>query len=437
MMSPVVMLLEDTAFQQAVRQAKGLALALQQGRLALCHLVIGLERVRVESSSDRFDDASDWLPKLANYHAGELGIDPDATWPVSDEKMPLEPELRDLIGRANSGGLPALLERLRPAAVRPPLEDDPVYTSLLHAAYTVASAHGESQLSLELLMAGACLAQRSGALDVRPSLASSVRVNETAACRLLAKRGWRLPEAIRVDWPHALPPDEQLSKVFEEAATHSEPLVLLVNRAVHASLSLEARERTAYHEAGHAVASLLLRPESVLAEISLSQSAAEGIVKIDPSSNFSGPEWSQEDYLEELEVTLAGRVAERRFSGTLDGNNDGAERDLENATLRAWQCITRLGFDDGIGPVHIAALTEKAGVTQGPLIDLAQTRLQAVLREAESRVAELLERNWPLVEALARLLLERSRLNHDDILLAVPGLGSIEPDSVRPLENQL
>lgn len=436
-MTSVVDLLEDTAFRQAVRIAKGLAISLEHARLEVGHVVVGLERARQESGPDRFEGTTEWLPALAAEHAAEFGIHIEALWPASDDKMPLSPDLRNLIGQSSGEGLAGLLARLRPATAGARLEEDPAYKSLLHAAYTVAEAHEEPRLTLELLLAGASLAHRFGALSGRPTLGQAVSVTEQQLSKLLAKRGWRLPDSIRTEWTTALPPDASLSKALVDSAGHPDPLLMIMNHALRAGFAVEARERTAYHEAGHTVTSLLLRPEALLSEVTLGEGGVDGHVKVDASSNVSGPEWSREDYLETVEVMLAGRAAERRLAGALEGDNDGAVSDLEQATLLAWNCITRLGFDHELGPVNLAALMEKAGVSQGPLVDLAQKRLQQVLREAETRVEQLLEQNWGLVVAVAQLLMDKGRLTHDDILTAIPALSRHPAIPARRLGQEL
>lgn len=436
-MNTIVPLLEDAAFQDAVEQAKGLAILLEHQCLGLGHLILGLERVRRVAESRQFEGTLEWLPALAVSHASEFGISIEDDWQPSSAKKRLGPELRELIAKARDTGLPGLLNLLRPLQQGPGLQQDPTYLATLHAAYTVAATNGETKLTLELLTAGASLAHRTGAFSVRPAVDRVISGSATSVLRLLTRRGWALPEEIRTDWMDAFPTDESLGKALSDSAGHPDPLLMVINSALRAAHVFDARGRTAYHEAGHAIASLVLRPEAVIADISLEPNGTDGVVKIDPSSNISGPEWSREDYLEYLECTLAGRAAERRYAGTLDGHNEGAEKDLENATLHAWRCITRYGFDDEIGPVHVASLMEKAGVAGGYLIEQAQIRLQQVLREAESRVELLIEQHWPSIETLAQALIESGSLTYDEIIekVGLPDPGN--PAFHQPVSSEL
>lgn len=121
----------------------------------------------------------------------------------------------------------------------------------------------------------------------------------------------------------------------------------ITNKPRNAGSSLritpEELERTAYHEAGHAVAMTL----------SVSQGEDIGFITIVPRDNgalgFVKPNddervsYTRKDYEETIEVYLAGRVAEAIRYGE-ENVSSGATSDLKAATHLAISMVTKLGF---------------------------------------------------------------------------------------------
>jgi ATP-dependent Zn protease len=132
------------------------------------------------------------------------------------------------------------------------------------------------------------------------------------------------------------------------------------------------------------------------------------------SALFTGP-LSRENFLDELCVALAGRVAEQRKYG-YDELDEGAQSDITAATKLAWAAITKFGLDFEFGPVDLAALSREAASSTGWLFDQAQRRLQQVLKDSLLRTETLMRDHWASVEAVALALFEKKTLTDDEVI---------------------
>src|SRR5207342_2857251 len=114
-------------------------------------------------------------------------------------------------------------------------------------------------------------------------------------------------------------------------------------------LSVAERERTAYHESGHALLGMLQPGADPVRKISIiPRGRALGVTFQSPSSDRYG---YTADYLRGRMVgALGGRAAEQLIYGEI---TTGAESDLEQATRIARQMIGRWGMSERIGPVSV------------------------------------------------------------------------------------
>lgn len=111
--------------------------------------------------------------------------------------------------------------------------------------------------------------------------------------------------------------------------------------------SEKAKKLTAYHEAGHAVASYYLENHDPVKEISIIPRGmgAGGYTMYQPQEeNYT----SKNEMLDLLISMLGGRVAEAL---TLDDVSTGASSDLQRATQICRDMVAKYGMSDEIGPV--------------------------------------------------------------------------------------
>ncbi len=175
------------------------------------------------------------------------------------------------------------------------------------------------------------------------------------------------------------------------------------------------RERTAYHESGHALLGMLEPGADPVRKISIiPRGRALGVT-------FQSPEADRYSYTEDyllgrITGALGGRVAEEIVFGE---RTTGAENDLVQATRMARNMVGKWGMSEEIGPVSVLP-DESAASPFGPdpisehthrLID---DEVRSLIEQCEQRARETLEKNRDKLDALAAALLERETLEEDE-----------------------
>ncbi|MBO5274300.1 MAG: ATP-dependent zinc metalloprotease FtsH [Clostridia bacterium] len=104
---------------------------------------------------------------------------------------------------------------------------------------------------------------------------------------------------------------------------------------------------TAYHEAGHAIVTKVMKPDSPVHQISIVPSGgAGGYTLALPKEDRSY--MSKRDMENEVVTLLGGRVAEQLVLGDI---STGASNDIQRATNIARNMVTRYGMSDTLGPI--------------------------------------------------------------------------------------
>ncbi|MFL5921740.1 MAG: ATP-dependent zinc metalloprotease FtsH, partial [Gaiellaceae bacterium] len=210
-----------------------------------------------------------------------------------------------------------------------------------------------------------------------------------------------------------------------------ERIVLGAERQV--MMTPEDRERTAYHEGGHAIVGMLTEGADPVRKVSIiPRGLALGVT-------FAAPDSDRFNYLEpearaRIKVALGGRAAEEVVFGE---TSSGAESDIQQLTELARQMVGRWGMSPAVGPV---AVLPRDG--QGPLLPgaaevspdtqrLVDDEVRRIVDEAHGEVDELLRQNRDKLDSLAKALLEHETLDEDDAYAAagVPRGASTSADS--------
>ena len=177
------------------------------------------------------------------------------------------------------------------------------------------------------------------------------------------------------------------------------------------------RERTAFHEAGHAIVGMLTPGADPVRKVSIiPRGQALGVT-------FSAPEADRfsydENYLRaRIKVALGGRAADELVFGE---RTTGAEADIRQLTEIARQMVGRWGMSDAIGPIavvpqdgYMPGVQETAERTH----ELVDTEVRKLVDEAHEEATELLRENRDKLESLARALLEKETLDEVDAYTA-------------------
>ena len=134
-------------------------------------------------------------------------------------------------------------------------------------------------------------------------------------------------------------------------------------------LSPADRERTAYHEGGHAIVGMLTPGADPVRKVSIiPRGTALGVTLSAPDADQVS--YTREDLLGKIKVALGGRVAEELVYGTI---TTGAESDIEQLTQIARQMVGRWGMSEAIGPVAVMPADGRA-VLPGRQRDLGRTQ---------------------------------------------------------------
>jgi cell division protease FtsH len=176
------------------------------------------------------------------------------------------------------------------------------------------------------------------------------------------------------------------------------------------------RERTAYHESGHALVGMLTPGADPVRKISIiPRGMALGVTLSTPEDDRYG--YTREELIARIKVALGGRVAENVVYGE---QTTGAESDIQNLTQIARNMVGRWGMSDAIGPVAVIEGrqdgvllpgVEQPAATTAQLVDEETRR---IVEGAEREVTELLTRERHRLDALAQTLLDRETLDQDD-----------------------
>jgi cell division protease FtsH len=181
-------------------------------------------------------------------------------------------------------------------------------------------------------------------------------------------------------------------------------------------VSEKEKRLTAYHEAGHAVATFYSDTQDPVHEVSIiPRGMAGGYTLSLPEHDKSY--MSRKEMREEIVTLLGGRVAE---SLVLDDISTGASNDLERATKLAKSMVTRYGFSEKLGPVvygqdegepflgrdfnHIRDYSENVAAE----ID---NEIREIIDTGYEAVREILTAHMDQLHLVARYLMEKEKID--------------------------
>jgi cell division protease FtsH len=193
-----------------------------------------------------------------------------------------------------------------------------------------------------------------------------------------------------------------------------EKLILGTERRI--MLSPAERERTAYHEAGHALVGILTPGADPVRKVSIvPRGRALGVTLSAPEADrFSYPR----SYLSaKIAVALGGRVAEELVYGDI---TTGAEEDIRQLTEVARGMVARWGMSDAVGPIAVGAAEGTtpqwpSGTEVSPeTLHLVDAEVRRIVDEAHTAVTTLLTDHRDTLDRLAHALLERETLDEHE-----------------------
>jgi AFG3 family protein len=179
-------------------------------------------------------------------------------------------------------------------------------------------------------------------------------------------------------------------------------------------MSKEERNIVAYHEAGHAVAGWFLEHADPLLKVTIipRASGALGFAQYLPKEVHLR---TKEQIMDIVAMALAGRAAEEVFFGSV---TTGAADDLRRVTKMVYSTIQLYGMNERLGqlafPKDPSAMWEERRYSEKTAKAMDEEAKDIVDKAYERTLALLRERKEE-VDKVAKLLLEKETINHDDI----------------------
>ena len=137
---------------------------------------------------------------------------------------------------------------------------------------------------------------------------------------------------------------------MEEIQEASIKVIVGTEKRSH-KISEKDKKLTAFHEAGHAVATYYLETQDPVRQVSIiPRGMAGGFTMSVPTEDKLYK--SKKSMLEDIVVLLGGRVAEAIVFGDI---STGASNDIERASEIARKMVTKYGMSDELGPIAFGA----------------------------------------------------------------------------------
>jgi cell division protease FtsH len=188
---------------------------------------------------------------------------------------------------------------------------------------------------------------------------------------------------------------------------------------------------TAYHEAGHAVAQVLLPDADPLHKVTIIPRGNMG------GATFSLPEKDRWGYgLKWLKATMrvlcAGRIAERRAT---DDVGSGAAMDIAQITQLARKMVLEWGMSERLGFVRYEGLDTREFFQPERWYSEETARqidaeIKRLVDEAYADAERLIDQNWDKVVVVAEALMKHETLTQEEVLKLMRGEDIGKPAAV-------
>jgi cell division protease FtsH len=190
-------------------------------------------------------------------------------------------------------------------------------------------------------------------------------------------------------------------------------------------LTSDQKEKTAYHEAGHAIVGISLpQCDPVYKATIIPRGGALGMVVSLPEMDRLN--WHKSECEEKLAMTMAGKAAEIIKYGP-DNVSNGPAGDIQQASGLARAMVLRWGMSDKVGDVDYSEAHEGySGSTGGFSVsantkELIEEEVRRFIQEAYDAAYSILSENKEEWERLAEGLLEYETLTGEQIKRVMRG----------------
>lgn len=187
---------------------------------------------------------------------------------------------------------------------------------------------------------------------------------------------------------------------------------------------------TAYHESGHAILARLLPHCDPVHEVSIiprGQAAGYTMTRPDNDDNHL----TKAKLLDDIVMTLGGRVAEELIIKDISA---GASGDIQAVSKRARYMVSEWGMSDKVGPISYASDKEIfIGRDMASHVSYSEAtaavideEVQKIIMDALEKARKLLKEHKPLLDTMARVLVERETIFSEEVDMIMDGKSADE-----------
>ena len=206
------------------------------------------------------------------------------------------------------------------------------------------------------------------------------------------------------------------------------------------------KKQTAYHEAGHAVASKNLETQDKVHQVSIiPRGRAGGFTMSLPDHDKAYI--SKREMIEDIVTMMGGRVAEEMIFGEI---NTGASSDIQRATKVATEMVTKYGMSDKLGSRTFGSNEEifigrdygHAQEYSDATAALIDEEIDKIIADAYKQCQELLKAHRDELEAVAQALIEKEVLTGEEFDAVIKSVhedgseASVQEESAERQDNE-
>ena len=188
----------------------------------------------------------------------------------------------------------------------------------------------------------------------------------------------------------------------------------------------EERERTAYHECGHAIVAASIEGYDPVHKVTIiPRGQALGVTFTLPTEDRY--QITRDDAENSIAVFLGGRAAEALVYPQVGA---GAADDIKKASAYARHMVTTWGMSDRLGPIAFGQgeqpvflgrdLHQQRNYSEQTAIAIDE-EVHRIISTAYERAKKILDDNNDKLEVMAKALLERETLDGEDVLMILRG----------------
>ncbi|MCR4892009.1 MAG: ATP-dependent zinc metalloprotease FtsH [Lachnospiraceae bacterium] len=184
-------------------------------------------------------------------------------------------------------------------------------------------------------------------------------------------------------------------------------------------LSKEERKIVSYHEIGHALATALQKNTEPVQKITIvprTMGALGYVMNVPEEEKYLN---SEAELRAMLVTTVAGRAAEELVFDTV---TTGAANDIEKATKIARSMVTQYGMSKRFGLMSLESVEDRylsgrtiLNCSDETAADI-DTEIMNLLKEAYEKAKSLLEENRPLLDRLAKFLIQKETITGKEFM---------------------